>query len=56
MSVRTQFYHVFRDFLVWYSSLFEQDVNKIVNFCFQYRENLSNTMILFVSYNFVTLK
>ena len=56
MSARTQFYQVFRDFLVWYPSLFEQDVNKVVNFCFQYLKSFSNTMTLLVPYNFLTLK
>ena len=30
-------------------SPFEQDVNKIVNFCSQYREDFSNAVILLVS-------
>ena len=34
-------------------SLFEQNVNKFVNFCSQYRENFSNTVILLVSLNII---
>ena len=35
--------------------LFEQDVNKIANFCFQYRENVSNTVILGGTWGFFLL-
>ena len=57
-SFTLQFYQVFRDFIVWYPScawaVFSSSAaTKIVNFCSQYRENFSNTVILLVSLNII---
>ena len=58
LSPYTQFYQVFRDFLVWYPScayavFSSRTSTKIANFCSQFRENFPNTVILLVSLNII---